>query len=315
MSFERIRIFLRVAERGSFTAAATQLGLPLTSVSRRVSELEESLGVRLLNRTTRRVSLTEAGREYYERCILASEMLDEADRVVRALRTEPEGTLRILTPYAPGLIVLEPALIEFRRQYPKVQLHLTYDNKPLDLVEHGFDVALRTGPLADSGYSARRLGWSRAQLAASPSYLERVGRPESPYDLPKHSLLVIGETAPLTTWRLINETGVTANVIVRPVLISNESATIMRQAVSGAGIALISRQLMAHRLAEGALETVLPQWHRSNDVEISVLFPKKATLDRKVRAFIDFAAGVFAPWMVEKNAGDMRDVTQGEPSL
>jgi DNA-binding transcriptional LysR family regulator len=142
-----------------------------------------------------------------------------------------------------------------------------------------------------------------------------MGRPESPYDLPKHSLLVIGETAPLTTWRLINESGATAQVIARPVLISNESATIMRQAVSGAGIALISRQLMAHRLAEGVLEIVLPEWHRSNDVEISALFPKKATLDRKVRAFVDFAAEVFSSWMVEKHTSAMPEVAQSDPPL
>lgn len=289
---DNILTFLRVVERGSFTAAAAQLDLPLTSVSRRVRTLEDGLGVRLLYRTTRRVAVTDAGREYYERCLRAEQILEEADRAIRAVLTEPEGTLRILTPYAPGLIVLEPALIEFRRRHPKVQLLVTYDNKPLDPVEHGFDVALRMGPLPDSGYSARLLGRSRVQLIASPAYLDRAGRPATPQDLLSHNLLTVGD-APLVTWRLKSDGGALADISARPILVSNESATIIRQAASGAGIGLVSRQLMAPRLAQGVLEVVLPQWSRANDAEIRALFPKRATLDAKVRAFVDFAAEVF----------------------
>jgi DNA-binding transcriptional LysR family regulator len=295
LNLENIQAFLRVAERGSFTAAAAQLDLPLTSVSRRVKALEDEIGVQLLYRTTRRVSVTEAGREYYERCVRAEELLDEADRSIRAVLTEPEGTLRVLTPYAPGLIVLEPALIEFRRRFPKVQLLISYDNKPLDPIEHGFDVALRMGPLPDSGYSARPLGQSRVKLAASPAYLERAGRPTTPQDLLKHDLLSLGDT-PLVKWQLKNKSGAIVDVVAKPILISNESATIIRQVTSGAGIGLISNQLMLPRLAQGVLEIVLPDWSRASDVRISAVFPKRATLDRKVRAFVDFVAEVFAPW-------------------
>lgn len=293
-NIENIQIFLRVVERGSFTAAASQLALPLTSVSRRVKALEEELGVQLLYRTTRRVSVTDAGREYYERCVRAEELLDEAERSVRAILTEPEGTLRVLVPYAPGLIVLEPALTEFRRRHPRVQLLITYDNKPLDLIEHGFDVALRVGQLPDSGYAMRLLGRSRVQLVASPAYLDRAGRPATPQDLLHHDLLTVGD-APLVTWRLKSDAGAEAEIVARPILVSNESATIIRQVTSGAGIGLVSSQLMAHRLAQDLLEIVLPQWSRARDAEVSALFPKRATLDRKVRAFIDFAAEVFAP--------------------
>lgn len=295
---DNVLTFLRVVERGGFTAAATQLGVPLTSVSRRVRALEDELGVQLLYRTTRRVAVTDAGREYYERCVRAEELLEEADRAIRATLTEPEGTLRILTPYAPGLMVLEPALIEFRRHYPRVQLLITYDNKPLDLIEHGFDVALRVGPIPDSGYSMRALGRSRQQLAASPAYLDHVGRPATPQDLLAHDLLAVGD-APLVRWKLVNETGATSEVTAKPVLVSSESATVIRQAASGAGIGLISYQLMAPRITQGLLEMVLPQWRRANDLEISALFPTRATLDRKVRAFVDFAAEIFATWVPE----------------
>lgn len=299
MDFDSIRIFLRVAERGSFTAAARQLGLPLTSVSRRVKMLEEDLGLQLLYRTTRRVWVTEAGRDYYERCLEAEGILEQAESAAKALRSEPEGTLRVLVPYTLGLLMLEPRLAEFRRRNPRVQLVLTYDNYPLDPIQHGFDVALRIGPLPDSAYVAHHLGWSRARLVASPAYLERRGRPATPQDLSGHSLLLMGSTAPLVTLSLRNEAGQVADVTIKPILITNESATIIRQASNDEGIALISTQLTLPRLQRGELEIVLPRWHRADDVELNVIFPRRATLDRKVRAFVDFAADVFSTWVIE----------------
>ncbi|ASL47840.1 HTH-type transcriptional regulator DmlR [Burkholderia sp. AD24] len=295
IDLESIQIFLRVVERGSFTAAAMQLGLSLSRTSRKVRDLEDGLGVRLLYRTTRRVSVTEAGRDYYERCLRAENILHEADQFVRALRTEPEGTLRVLVPYAMGLVKLEPALAEFRRRCPKVQLVLTYDNSHLDLIENGFDVGLRLGPLPDSEYSARSLGWSRARLAASPEYLERAGRPRGPQDLVDHDILAIGD-GPRVTLRLTNDAGEFAEIDARPVLVSNESITLLRQAVNGGGIALISVDIMARSLEQGGLEIVLPEWRRADDLELSVLFPRRATLDKKVSAFVDFVAEVFASW-------------------
>jgi DNA-binding transcriptional LysR family regulator len=296
MDLDSIRIFLRVVERGSFTAAATQLDMPLSRVSRKVRQLEDDLGVQLLYRTTRRVSVTEAGRDYYERCLRAEEILLDADRQARALRTEPEGTLRVLVPYAIGLLELEPALAEFRRRYPLVQLVLIYDNSALDLVEQGFDVALRTGVLTDSGYVARSLGWSHAKLAASPHYLDRTGRPRTPQDLADHDILFVGRDTPGLTLRLTNAAGDVAEVPVRPVLISNESVTVLRQAASGGGIALISTHFTTRRLENNELEIVLPDWHRTDDVELHALYPKRATLDSKVRAFVEFLTEVFTAW-------------------
>ena len=296
MDLESIRIFLRVVERGSFTAAATQLRLPLTSVSRRVKQLEDDLGVQLLYRTTRRVWVTDAGRDYYERCIRAEEILEEADQTARAVRIEPQGMLRVLMPYTLGLSVVEPRLGEFRQHYQKVQLALTYDNYPLDLIEHGFDVALRTGPLSDSGYSARLLGRSRAHLSASPVYLDPFGRPERPQDLREHATMIMGAGTSLATVRLLDEASNVVEVAVKPILMSNEVTTIIRQAVAGAGIALISPQLALQHFARGELEAVLPQWQRADDIELNALFPRRATSDRKVRSFVNFLADVFSDW-------------------
>ncbi len=296
MDFESIRTFLRVVERGSFTAAAAQLRLPPTSVSRRIKKLEDELGVQLLYRTTRRVGVTDAGREFYERCLRAEELLEEADQVARALHVEPEGMLRVLLPYTVGLQVVEPRLADFRQRCPKVQLGLTYDNHPLDLIEHGFDVAVRATPLASSGHSARWLGRSRARLAASPAYLDSFGRPKTPQALRDHAILLMGNSGSLGSLRLLDDAGNSFELTVNPILTSNEAATLIRQAVAGAGIALISPHLAAHRFAKGELEVVLPQWHRSADLELNALFPRRATLDRKVRAFVDFLSEIFIGW-------------------
>jgi DNA-binding transcriptional LysR family regulator len=295
--FESIRIFLRVVERGSFTAAATQLGLPLARVSRRVRSLETQLGTQLLYRTTRRTSVTEAGRDYYELCVRAESLLQEAEQSLRARHAEPQGSLNVLLPYALGLIVLEPVLADFRRRFPKVQLALTHNNDPLDLIEHGFDIALRIEPLPDySGYIAHSLGRSRAKLVASRSYLERYGKPAVPHDLSNHTTLAIGDDAPLISWQLTNDTGEIVDIVLKPALISNESTTVVRQVMSGAGITLLSEQFVAERLKTGTLEVVLPNWYRVRNAEISVLYPKHATRDPKVRAFVEFLREAFAPW-------------------
>lgn len=296
VSFDDVRVFLRVVERGSFTGAARQLGLPLTSVSRRVKALEQILGVQLLHRTTRRLSITEAGQDFYSRCAQSEQMLDEAVLTLRELRSTPEGTLRVAVPYAPGLLVLEPRLAEFRRRYPRIQLALTYSNEPLDLLSHGLDVALRTGPLDDSGYVARRLGRSRAILVASPGYLGGAGTPNHPHELNTHAVLAAGNEAPLATWTLQHGNGDTQSITLRPVLVANESATVIRQALAGGGIALQSRYLVESHLADGSLVQVLPDWHRSPDVDLSALYSKRATLESKVRVFVAFAEEVFATW-------------------
>lgn len=298
--FESIRIFLRVVERGSFTAAAAQLGLPLARVSRRVRSLEAQLGTQLLYRTTRRTSVTEAGRDYYALCVRAESLLEDAEQSLRARHAEPQGSLSVLLPYALGLIVLEPVLADFRRRFPKVQLVLTYSNEPLDLIEHGFDLALRNLPLPDyDGYTSHSLGWSRAHLVANRSYLERCGSPAVPQDLSNHTILAIGE-APLVSWHLANDAGGIIDLVLRPALITNESITVVRQAVSGSGIALLSTQFVTRQLESGTLEIILPGWHRARDTEINVLYPKHATRDPKVRSFVGFLKEAFASWTVDQ---------------
>lgn len=305
MDFQDVRAFLRVAERESFTAAALQLGWPLTSISRRVKSLEEELGVQLVYRTTRRVWVTDAGREFYIRCLEAETKLIEAEKIAKAHIAEPGGTLRVLVPYTLGLVVLEPKLVEFRRLYPKIQLVLTYDNYPLDLVENGFDIALRVGDPTQTAYTIRHIGWSRAVFVASPAYLSRAGRPAAPADLLAHPIMLRDADVPVARLVVRHSSGDEVTLMISPALVSNESTTIMKQVLGGAGIGMLSPQLIEKKLHSGELEIVLPQWHRAQDAEISLLFPRQTVLDPKIAVFIEFISEMFSPWTVTNDRRDL----------
>lgn len=291
-----VEVFLRVVERGSFNGAAEQLGMPATSVSRKIKALEDRLGVQLLHRTTRKVWPSEAGQAYYRKCVDAMAALDHADASIRALTQEPEGPLKVLITYAPAILILEPELATFRARYPKVQLHLTLDNHPIDLIEHGFDVGVRTGPVRDSSYHVRRLGQQSLSLMASPSYLDRRGRPTHPSDLAEHDLIAIRTDPGPLTWNLDGPTG-PVSLRIAPLMVTNDAILALRQTIGGGGILMMSRCLARRRLEAGELEGVLPDWQRRELLETLALFPARATLDLKVRVFVDFMAEIYQRWL------------------
>lgn len=291
-----VEVFLRVVERGSFNGAAEQLGMPATSVSRKIKALEDRLGVQLLHRTTRKVWPSEAGQAYYRKCVDAMAALDHADSSIRALTQEPEGPLKVLITYAPAILILEPELATFRARYPKVQLHLTLDNHPIDLIEHGFDVGVRTGPVRDSSYHVRRLGEQSLSLMASPSYLDRRGRPTHPSDLAGHDLIAIRTDPGPLIWNLDGPTGA-VSLKIAPLMVTNDAILALRQTIGGGGILMMSRCLARRRLEAGELESVLPDWQRREPLETLALFPARATLDLKVRVFVDFMAEIYQRWM------------------
>lgn len=304
--FDDVEVFVRIVERGSFHGAAQQLGLPATSVSRKIKALEERLGVQLLHRTTRRVWPSDAGQAYYQRCVNAVALLERADAHVRALTQEPEGPLKVLMPHDTGILILEPELAAFHARYPNVQLHVTLDNHALDLVEHGFDLAVRPGPVRDSSYHVRRLGLSPLHLFASPSYLDREGRPAHPRDLAEHRLIGVRCTPGPLSWALESAEG-GVEIRVDPQLVTNDPILAVRQAVSGGGIVLLSHCLTRRRVEIGELEMVLPDWERREPLETVALFPARATLDLKVRVFLDFLAEVFNRWF--NRGADARPAT------
>ncbi|WP_084539645.1 LysR family transcriptional regulator [Azorhizobium doebereinerae] len=296
--WDDVEVFLRVVDRGSFNGAAEQLGLPPTSVSRKVKALEDRLGVQLLHRTTRRVWPSEAGQAYYQKCVDAIAALDQADASVRALTQEPEGHLKVLLNYSTAILIVEPELAAFRRRYPKVNLHITLDNHPLDLIEHGYDVAVRIGPVRDSSYHVRSLGSKQLQFLASPAYLDRVGRPQHPDELVNHDLIAVRTAPGPIQWNL-ERPGETIDLKIHPVLDTNDAIMAIRQAIGGSGITMLSRCLARRRVENGELEVVLPQWRRRDPVETVALFPARATLDLKVRVFVDFLVETFDRWHSE----------------
>src|SRR2546430_11662617 len=207
IDLNRVRLFIRVAEAGSFTSAARLCGLPTSSVSRAVAALERELAVRLIQRTTRRLQLTEAGRVYYESVSRALSGMDEAAAAVSELQDAPRGRVRITAPGDLGHWVLAPSLVRFATRYPEVQLEVSLTQRIVDLVHEGFDLALRIGKLADNRLVARALGLVRAGIFAAPRYLKRRGRPRSVADVADHDCVLFRSVSGRAVWELAGPAG------------------------------------------------------------------------------------------------------------
>lgn len=281
-------IFVKVVEQGGFTAAAQCLGLPKTSVSRKVRELEERLGTRLLKRTTRRIGLTEAGSLYYEHCRRIARELDEAEAAVNQLHGVPRGWLRVTAPYTLGINGLSPILPEFMTRYPEIRVELTLTNDYMDLVGADIDLALRVGALPDSTLSARRLGGFAGQIYASYDYLERYGEPLDPTELQHHRALFNSpqRASGRYTWTLRNGDD-EADYPVTPVFVANDPSVLRGPLLAGTGLALLSNSLVEPLLASGRIRRVLSAWQYPG-VELNAVYPPGRSMLPKVRLFVDF---------------------------
>lgn len=281
--------FVRVVERGSFVAAARQLGIPPATASRKVQDLEERLGIELLRRTTRRVSVTDAGRKVYERAAQGLSLIDEAELVARSYSSKPSGVLRVLAPYALGLVIIDRALSSFQELCPDVQVYLTLNNEPLDLVEHGFDVALRIGALEDSSYVVRRLIQGPRRIVASPEYLSRAAPIRSIADLENHVFLAADiDASPTASAYSFMKHGEEKQVMLVPRVASNEASVVLNHVLRGEGFAILAEFFVKPHVVSGALQIVLPEWHSANELQASLIFRRHAALDPKVRLFVDF---------------------------
>lgn len=286
-----LETFVTVVEGGTFSAAARTLGLPVSTVSRQVARLEERLGVRLLNRTTRRVTPTGPGRSYFERARRIVAETHEAEEEVRQLHGEPRGVLRISTPPS-GLRVtmVEDLVAAFLLRYPAIDVELAAESRFVDLVAEGYDVALRGGILRDSSLTARRLLKMRTGLVAAPAYLERRGRPRRVADLERHELVVQRTPGRQARWPLAPR----GSLPVRGRLTTNDLSLARAAAIAGVGIAYMPLVLVDEELAGGLLETVLPQAVGRDTDGLHLVYPQGRLLAAKVRAFIDFAVAFFA---------------------
>ncbi len=281
--------FTRVADSGSFTAAAARLGWPKSSVSHRVARLERRLGARLLERSTRRLRLTDVGARYHEHARRVLEELELASATVARFRTEPHGWLRISASVVLGQGLLPPIVAEFSSRYPEVQLFVDLSNRRVDLLEEGVDLAIRSGVLPDSSLVARPLGRAAARLYAAPPYLRKQGQPQEPEDLRMHVLIDNAPTAPTDRWSLSHDDGREAAVAARFRLIGNDPTLLREVAARGEGIVSLPDFVAAPALAERRLVPVLAGW-ATRRVEVHAVFPSHKSLSPALRAFVDLAA-------------------------
>lgn len=307
MDLNDVLIFAAVVHEGSFTKAARRLGLPKSTVSRKVSELESRLRSRLLQRTTRSLSLTDAGRVYNDHAQRIASELDAATAAVTELEAAPRGRLRVSTPLNFGSVA--PAVAAFLLRYPDVTVELVGTDRVVDLVEEGFDLALRANRLADSSLVARPLGSLRSIVVGSPSYLDARGMPKKLRDLADHDCLVFGAGIDQGIWKLTRD-GKEEVIRLRGKLITNDFDILHEAARSGLGLALTSLQRAAPDLATGRLRRVLPE-HCSPPLPIHAVYPSTRHLSPKVRAFIDFiAAAPGTPWQLEDTVAGSKRVAR-----
>ncbi len=295
LSLSAVRIFTQVVEAGSFSAAGRGLGLAPSSVSRQIADLEDELGARLFHRTTRRLSLTEAGQVFYARAGKILVDLEEAKLAVAQPGGAPSGVLRLTVPGSLGRLHLVPAIADFQQGHPAVKVGLVVTDRLVDLVEEGFDLAIRVGRQRDSSLVARRIGTSRRLVCAAPSYLAKVGTPQKPADLVRHDCLTFRSHPGANLWRFRGPDGV-REVRASGALFANDGETLVSAAVAGLGLVLVPEGLVGPDLRAGRLQEVLTQYRASPDATpLYALYPHRRHLPAKVRAIVDFLAARFAP--------------------
>ncbi len=291
MNLNEMVVFAKVVQAGSFRAAGRELEMPRSTVSRRVSDLEERLGARLLQRTTRKLRLTDVGAAYYRRCARIVTEVEEADLEVMESQATPRGVLRVSAPLSFG--VLGPTVTEFLRRYPEVRVEIAFTDRMVDLVEEGVDVAIRVGRLADSTLVSRNLGKGATMVVASPEYLEGRGVPESPADLKDHDCLVFGGGPSRKRWEL-HAGRVKEEVRVTPRIVANDFGVIHEAALGGLGIAMMPTQICVEHIKAARLQHLLKDW-RPPEVPLQAVYPSTRHPSPKVHAFLDLLRERLSP--------------------
>jgi DNA-binding transcriptional LysR family regulator len=283
MDLNEMLVFARVVQAGSFTTAAAELGMPKSTVSRKVSDLEERLKSRLLQRTTRKLSLTDVGRTYYEYCARILGEIEDAERAVSSLQEVPRGLLRVTAPV--NAAFLGPIVSDFLERYPEVRVELLCTGRSVDLVEERFDLGIRAGMLADSTLIARSLGTVRWFLVASPAYLKKHGRPRSPEDLKEHDCLFFGAGPESVNLRL-EDGDRSAQVTLSARLVVSDMDILHAVVIAGLGIGLLAAFHCAEELRARRLERVLRDWN-APATPVHVVYPSTRHLSPKVKSFVD----------------------------
>ncbi|QFU07079.1 HTH-type transcriptional regulator DmlR [Rhodobacteraceae bacterium THAF1] len=285
--------FATVVDQGGFTDAAKKMGISKSAVSKHVSSLEARLGARLLNRTTRRVSPTEIGLAYYDRARRVLNDAGEADSLVTSMQSAPSGLLRISVATDFGVNHLSPILGEFLGEYPEITVNMILNNRYVELISEGFDLAIRIGELEDSTLRARKLTDTTKRMVASPGYFEKFGRPQRIDDLNEHKLLHYSSQANGSVWKLTAPSGEKRQVRTSGWLSVNDGQSLLNAAISGLGIAYLPSFLYADAMKQGLVEEAIPDLPGETQ-GIYAVYPPGRFTQPKVRAFIDFLAHAYA---------------------
>ena len=281
--------FVEVVERGGFAAAGRALGIPKSRLSRRIAELESQLGVRLLQRTTRKLSLTEVGAAYLRHCQAMRDAAQAAKDTVEQVQSEPRGTVRVSCPVTLSQTVLAPLMPKYLERYPEVRVEMTVVNRPVNVVEEGVDVALRVrASLEDSASMVvKRLDVTQQILLASPEYLERKGIPQSPQDLLQHDVLSMSSYEGVAHWRLRSESGAEVQLQPQTRYVADDLMTLKLAVVGGAGVCYLPDYMCQPEIERGELVHVLPQWCFPPGI-VHAVFSSRRGLTPAVRSFLDF---------------------------
>lgn len=286
IDLNEITVFVKVAQAGSFTLAAKQLGMPKSTVSARVSSLEKRLGTTFIQRTTRKLNLTQAGRSYFERCLQALGAIESAESEVANAQGEPQGTLKITAPATLGASLLPAIVTAYVKAYPKVKVELVLSDRTVDLVSEGVDLAIRGGELGDSSLIRKKLGVSYFAPFASAGYLKKAGTPSHPKDLREHQCL---QFTPLgqDQWEFTREK-MKVSVSLSSRIVADDLNTIKELALNGNGIALLPTFLCDHESRSGKLVRILPDWV-SLPRPVSFVYPSQRFVSNRLQAFIAMA--------------------------
>ncbi len=287
MDLNRVAAFARVVQDGSFTAAARALGVPKSSVSRSVAQLEQDLGARLLHRTTRKLHLTEAGSAFYDRVARALADIDEATDAAADTQAQPRGTVRVTAPLDVGVWALAGIVARFARSHPTISIEVSLANRVVDLAAEGIDLAVRAGPVRDGSLVARRVGTVEAGLYASSRWVKRNGMPSTLAELARVDCILFRPVNGRSTWQLVTHDGREETVTVTGRVGSDDLSFVRKAALAGAGIGLIPQFLCAREWQSGKLVRVLPEWSLSGS-ELNIVYASARFLPQRVAVVRDY---------------------------
>jgi DNA-binding transcriptional LysR family regulator len=290
--FIEMAVLTKVVDAASFAAAARHFRISPAMVSRHVQALEARLGVRLLNRTTRRVSVTEAGQEYYERSVRILAEVEDAENVASKLQIAPRGLLRATASVSFGMRYIAPAIADYLMKYPDVSVELSLDDHYVDLLDQRFDLAVRVGNLAESSLIARKLGSVETVLCASPAYIAANGSPRAPRDLHQHNCLVYTYSTRQNVWRFFDEQRKEEAIHISGRFLANNADALLVLALKGAGVILAPDYIVENDLLAGNLVRLLPGY-RTQQTPIHAIYAHRRAIPPKIRAFVDFLAQRF----------------------